>query len=257
MRWYRSLYWRIAFGVMAFLVIMLVVQAMLFVWAVSQSGRSLQGQSPGRFAMTVAQDVAGLLEREPAADLPQYVREQYAQYEHPFFVMMADGRLITSGSETFPEPLIRMAKARLERPEGGRMMRPEGPRQPGDGPRPEGPRWRRPEGPPDGAMRGGMPGFRPGDRFDRERVPPPFPIFVSGKLAGVVVVPPQAPFAFLLRRYAPMLALVAIGVLVVGGVLTSATIFGPARRRLLALETGGASVRRGRVVGAGARSGRR
>ncbi len=240
MRWYRSLYWRIAFGVMAFLVIMLVVQAMLYVWAVSQSGRSLQGQSPGRFAMTVAQDLAGLVEREPAADLGQYVREQYAQYEHPFFVMMTDGRLITSGSETFPEPLIRMAKARLERPEGGRMTRPEGPMPPGDGPRPEGPRWRRPESAPDDPnrpMRGGMPGFRPGDRFDRERVPFPFPIFVSGKLAGVVVVPPQAPFAFLLRRYAPMLALVAVGVLVVGGVLTSATIFGPARRRLRALET--------------------
>ncbi len=235
MRWYRSLYWRIAFGVMGFLVVMLVVQAVLYVWAVSQSGRSLPGQSPGRFAMTVAQDVAGLLEREPNVDLSQYIREQYAQYEHPFFVMMADGRLVTSGSDSFPEPLIRMAKARLERPEGGRMMRPEGPMPPGEGPRPEGPRWRRPEGPPDG-MRGAGPGFRPGDRFDRDRMAFPVPIFVSGKIAGVVVVPPQAPFAFLLRRYAPILALVAVGVLVVGGVVTSATIFGPARRRLLALE---------------------
>jgi signal transduction histidine kinase len=235
MRWYRSLYWRIAFGVMGFLVVMLVVQAVLYVWAVSQSGRSLPGQSPGRFAMTVAQDVAGLLEREPNVDLAQYVREQYAQYEHPFFMMMADGRLVTSGSDSFPEPLIRMAKARLERPEGGRMMRPEGPMPPGEGPRPEGPRWRRPEGPPE-TMRGAGPGFRPGDRFDRDRVAFPVPIFVSGKLTGVVVVPPQAPFAFLLRRYAPILALVAVGVLVVGGVVTSATIFGPARRRLLALE---------------------
>jgi two-component system OmpR family sensor kinase len=238
MRWYRSLYWRIAFGVMAFLVIMLVVQAMLFVWAVSQSGRSLQGQTPGRFAMAVAQDVAGLLEREPSADLAVYIREQYAQYEHPFFVMMADGRLITSGSDTFPEPLIRMAKARLERPEGPRMMRPEGPMPPGAGPWPEGPRRRRPEGPPDDPNRPGRggAGFRPGDLFERERGPFPIPIFVAGKLAGVVVVPPQAPFAFLLRRYAPILALVAVGVLVVGGALTSATIFGPARRRLLALE---------------------
>ncbi len=37
-RWYRSLYWRIALGVVGFLAAMLVVQAMLFVWAVSQSG---------------------------------------------------------------------------------------------------------------------------------------------------------------------------------------------------------------------------
>ena len=242
MRWYRSLYWRIAVGVMGFLVVMLVVQAMLYVWAVSQSGRSLQGQSPGRLAMTVAQDVAGLLEREPGVDLAQYIHEQYARYEHPFFVMMADGRLITSGSDSFPEPLLRMAKARLERPEG-RMMRPEGP-MPGEGPRlegprPEGPRWRRPEGAPDDPgrpMRGGPPGPRPGDRFDRERAAFPVPIVVNARVTGVVVVPAQAPFAFLLRRYAPILALVAVGVLVVGGVVTSATIFGPARRRLLALE---------------------
>jgi two-component system sensor histidine kinase BaeS len=50
-------------------------------------------------------------------------------------------------------------------------------------------------------------------------------------------VPPQAPFGFLLGRWAPTLTLVAIGVLLVGSVLTSATIFGPARRRLRALET--------------------
>ena len=58
------------------------------------------------------------------------------------------------------------------------------------------------------------------------------PIVVGGRLAGVVVVPPQPPFGFLLGRYAPMLALVAGVVLVVGTVLTSALIFGPARRRL-------------------------
>src|SRR5262245_9894316 len=132
MRWYRSLYWRIAFGIVAFLAAMLVVQAMLFVWAVSQSGRSLPGQSPARLGMTVALDVANLLEREPQADVGQYVHEQYARYEHPFFVMMADGRVITSGSESFPEPLLRMAKTRLERMEAARATRPEGPMR-GDG----------------------------------------------------------------------------------------------------------------------------
>src|SRR5262245_41635523 len=120
MKWYRSLYWRIAFGVVAFLAAMLVVQAVLFVWAVSQSGRTLPGQSPGRLGQTVALDLASLLERDAQADIAKYVREQYAQYTHPFFVMMADGRLITSGSKSFPEPLIRMARARLQRP------RPEG-----------------------------------------------------------------------------------------------------------------------------------
>src|ERR1700752_3151651 len=105
MHWHRSLYWRIALGVVAFLATMLVVQAMLFVWAVSQSGRNLPGQSPARLGMTVALDLANVLERDPHVDLSAYVREQYAQYAHPFFVMMDDGRLITSGSESFPEPL--------------------------------------------------------------------------------------------------------------------------------------------------------
>jgi two-component system OmpR family sensor kinase len=224
MRWYRSLYWRIAFGFVAVLAAMLVVQAVLFVWAVSQSGRNLPGQSPGRLGMTVALDLANVLERDPQADLSQYVHDQYAQYAHPFFVMLADGRLITSGSSSFPEPLLAMARGRLQRPDRPRGERPDGPR------------------PPDR--------FDPGDRFDRfgrgpdrfERDPSgfpfvrPSPIIVSGRLAGVVVVPPQAPFGFLLGRYGPMLALVAVAVLILGTVLTSAIIFGPARRRLRALE---------------------
>src|SRR5439155_971038 len=135
-RWYRSLYWRIAIGVVAFLAAMLVVQAMLFVWAVSQTGRTLAGQSPGRLGMTVALDLAQVLERDAS-----------------------------------------------------------------------------------------------GYRFVR-----PSPIVVNGQLVGVVVVPPQAPFGYLLARYAPILALVATGVLIVGTVLTSFLIFGPARRRLRALE---------------------
>jgi signal transduction histidine kinase len=210
--WHRSLYWRVALGVVAFLAAMLVVQAMLFVWAMSQFGRTLPGQSPGRLGMTVALDLANLLERDPQTDLVQYVREQYAKYEHPFFVMMADGQLITSGSQSFPEPLLQMARARLQRPEGFPPSRP--------------PRSGRPfEGP----------------RFDRDPNGPPFarpsPIIVGGRLIGVVVVPPQPPFGFLLGRYAPLLALVAAGVLVVGAALTSVLIFGPARRRLREVET--------------------
>jgi two-component system OmpR family sensor kinase len=195
----------------AFLAAMLVVQAMLFVWAISQFGRTLPGQSPGRLGMTVALDVANLLERDPQTDLTQYIREQYAKYEHPFFVMMADGRLITSGSQSFPEPLLQMARARLERSEGFSPRSRQGMR-PFDGP-----------------------------RFDRDPNGPPFarpsPIIVGGRLVGVVVVPPQPPFGFLLGRYAPLLALVAAGVLVVGTVLTSVLIFGPARRRLREVET--------------------
>jgi len=52
----------------------------------------------------------------------------------------------------------------------------------------------------------------------------------------VVVVPPDAPFAVVLGRFAPMLGAVAIGVLIVGTIAASGLIFGPARRRLRQLE---------------------
>jgi len=257
MTWYRSLYWRVALGVVAFLAAMLVVQAMLFVWAVSQSGRSLPGQSPARLGQTVALDITNLLERDPQVDLVKYVRDQYANYTHPFFVLMADGRFITSGSKSFPEPLIRMARARLQGPPP--RPRFEGPRP--EGPRPDGPRFdgSRPDGPrPDGASppdasrfdrprargRGGDQWWQQPDRFverfERDAAGSQFvrpaPIVLDGKLTGVVVVPPQAPFGLLLSHYASMLAVVGGGVLILGTVLTSVMIFGPARRRLRELE---------------------
>ena len=234
MTWYRSLYWRIALGVVGFLAAMLLVQAILFVWVVSQSGRSLPGQSPGRLGLTVALDLASVLERDPQVDLVRYVHDQYAQYTHPFFVMLADGNMITSGSTSFPQPIIDMARTQLQR----WTDRPP-PRRPD---RAAGPRFDRPPfpGPPDGPEGPGRGGPPPGGPFGRgggDRFIRPSPIVVGGRLAGVVVVPPQAPFGFLLGRFAPMLALVAAGVLIVGTVLTSAMIFGPARRRLRSLET--------------------
>src|SRR5437016_5387689 len=190
MHWYRSLYWRIALGVVAFLAAMLVVQAVFFVWAVSQSGRTLPGQSPARLGQTVALDLANTLEREPQADLTKYIHDQYASYTHPFFVMMADGRVIMSGSKSFPEPLLRMARARLQGPlpRGPRF---EGPFDPAQG-------RSRPEGAPPvegGRLEGRPPRPRPDwweapDRFvdllerdaNGSRFVRPSPIVVGGHL---------------------------------------------------------------------------
>src|SRR4029077_20140589 len=122
MRWHKSLYWRIAIGFVLFLATMLVVQAMLFVWVVARSGRTVPGQSPGRFSETVALDLADALGREPDLDLARYVREQYASDTHPFFVMLTDGSIIANGNSPFPDALQRMARARLQR----RFDRPEG-----------------------------------------------------------------------------------------------------------------------------------
>src|SRR5438045_695801 len=115
MHWHRSLYWRIAVGFVLFLAAMLVVQAMLFVWVAARSGSTQPEQSPRRFSETIAVDLASAIERDPTLDVEHYVREQYAQEVHPFFVMLADGRMITSGSATFPDQFVRMARARLQR----------------------------------------------------------------------------------------------------------------------------------------------
>jgi two-component system OmpR family sensor kinase len=219
--WYQSLYWKVATGFMVCLAAVLVVQGALFVFVIQQSGPALPGLPPDRFAQTVALDLSQALSRDSTFDVARFVREQYGRDAHPFFVMMADGKVISNGGP-FDEPLLRDARARLQR--GPDYQRPDW------GGRYE-PYRRRPR-PSDGADAppppGGPPaGFRPMR---------PVPIIVDNEVAGVVVVLPRAPFWFLLSRYAPTLAAVAAASLVVGAALATMIIFGPARKRLRAVE---------------------
>ena len=208
MKWPRSLYWRIALGFTLSLAAMIVVQALLLLWIGSLSGPTIPGQPPETFAFNVANDLAELIEREPATDLEEYVRDEYGRATHPLYIVLADERVITNGGGPIPDYLLGPARERLR----------AGP-EPGRGPG------------------GGRGWWRERDR-DRAgfRGPRPVPILVNGQLAGVVIVPLRAPFSFLLRRYAPTLTLVSLAALVVGAGLAAVVIFGPARRRLLAVE---------------------
>jgi signal transduction histidine kinase len=202
-RWYRSLYWRIAIGFVLTLAAMLVVQAMLFVWVLARSGPRMPGE-PERFAQTIAVDLSDALGADPSVDLAKYVDDQYARDAHPFFVLLADGRVFGNFPEPYPEPLLRAARGRIQRgslPDRGRFGR------------------------------GGPGGRRPGPM-----PPPPEPIVVQGEVVGVVVVLPRAPFWFLLRRYGSTLAIVALAALTSGALVAAILIFGPARRRLRAVE---------------------
>jgi signal transduction histidine kinase len=222
MDWQRSLYWRIALGVVGFLAAMLAAQAMLFVWVVAQSGRTLPGQSPVRFAQMIAQDVGDALERDPELDLSHYLNEQYAQYTHPFFVMLADNRIVSVG-DSAAESWVQATRALLHRRLTARSDAGAADGRARD-------RTARPTrtSPPPPVERddpeAAVLGFRP------------MPIAVNGQLAGMVVVPPRAPYGYLFTRFAPMLSFVAAVVLIVGSVLTSVLIFGPPRRRLRGLE---------------------
>lgn len=240
----RSLYWRIAVGFIACLALLLVVQAMLFVWMMSQAGSTVPNQPPDRLAQSIAFDVSQALDRDASLDVERYIRQEYASDTQPFLVMLAEGRVLEIGAR-FPETMKAEARARLEalrmidparlargalgravpRPEAG--SRPEGRRPMGpslEGPGiPSGERGER--GPMGG--RGGPQAFRTGR---------PWPIVAGGRLAGIVVVPPQPPFTFLLARYAPTLISVAALTLILGGALAAFVIFGPARRRLKGVE---------------------
>ena len=218
--WYRSLYWRIAVGFIACLALLLVVQGMLFVWMMGRAGSAIPVQPPERFAQTVANDVSQALARDPALDIERYVRQEYAADSQPFLVLLTDSRTIEIGAR-FPQALQTEARARLDNfrsmdparlGRGGPFGRPgpfpfQPPRPeprlngPSAGPevdspagRPEGPEFPGERGPAGG--RASPPGLRTGR---------PWPIVAHGRLAGLVVVPPQPPFTFLLTRYAPAL----------------------------------------------------
>jgi signal transduction histidine kinase len=216
-QWYRSLYWRIAVGFVLCLAAILVVQGVLFVWVASRGGQAVPGQPPERLARTVADDLSQTLGREPSLDVGAYLREQHGREALPLFVLLGDGRLFSNGSDAPPEPLLQIARARLRAAEREGFR----PRRPGGGER----------GAPDRERI-----FRPGR---------PAPIVVDGRVVGVVVVPPRAPFGFLLRRYAPTLAVVAVGALVAGALLATVIVFGPARRRLRAVEEAARRLGRG------------
>jgi signal transduction histidine kinase len=244
MKWHNSLYWRIAVGFVACLALLLLVQAMLFVWVVSRSAQTIPNQPPDRFAQTVALDATQALERDPSIDLAQYLRQEYARDAQPFFVLLRDGRAVDING-SFPEAIVRESRQRFEgllraRPFDGSPRDTQG--RPFNG--------RRDPASPDGAFgRGGPGGFgrepfgrgeppAPGRWFGRGGARPfrPALIRAHNEVVALVVVPPEPPFTFLLARYAPALGLVALATLIVGAILAAAVIFGPARKRLRSVE---------------------
>lgn len=215
---------------------MLVVQALLIVLVASRAGPTLPGVPPARLARTVAADLSQALERDATLNIQTYLREQHGGDAHPILVLMADGREFTNGAGAgrLPDAQRMSIRERLRTSATDRDVPfnvPEAtpvPREPrpADGATPRRPTLRRGFDP-------GMPGGPGRNRF---RSPRPGQIVVRGQLVGLVIVPPQAPFGFLLARYAPTMGAVSIGALLIGAALTTILVFGPARRRLRDLE---------------------
>ena len=216
---------------------MLAAQGALFLWMTDRIAGSMPARSPRRLAALVGSDVSAALNTNPNLDLHHYLPEQFGEILQTFVIVMRDGRTF-SNHDDVPEALLEAVR------EEQRFLN-EGPRRfgrRGDGPGPFG-------GGPGGPFEAGPGGPPPppdGERRepdgDRPRRPPPrrgefAPIIVSGMPVGRVIVLPGGPsFWRILTQVGPTMAPVAAGVLGVGMVLIAFVVFGPARRRLKAVQ---------------------
>ena len=86
--WYRSLYWRIAVGLVAFLALMLGAQGALFIYTTDRIAGSMPATSPRRLAVLVASDLSAALNTDPTLDIDDYVQDQYSRVFQPFIVLI-------------------------------------------------------------------------------------------------------------------------------------------------------------------------
>jgi signal transduction histidine kinase len=240
--WYRSLYWRIAFGFVALLSTLLVVQGLVFLWMTGRMTELFPSRSPAQIAAAIAADVGATLEEQPDIDINAYVQDRHSSSYRGFVVVLADGRTVISQRVPPPPQLLRTARGRLfgdgPRRGGGRGSRVGG--DFGDGMRGD-----RRDGPGRGGDAGGAPGVERNlaDRlFVRGGGGPPGTtefalISVHGSVAGIVAVPREPPPLWLaMQNLGPTLAVVALGLLVSGTSVAALLIFRPTRRRLQQLQ---------------------
>jgi signal transduction histidine kinase len=273
--WYRSLYFRIAFGFVALLATLLVLQGSAFLWMSGQMPELFFSRSPTQLAESLATDVASLLGDSAVTDLPGEITRNYANSGRGFAIALEDGRVIES-KRVLPPPDLRFAAtSRLAAIRFGPLGDPGRFRNFGRDDRPRGPGRRGDDA--DGAAGGPSPNPGPGgtgfgSNFGRGGSPPdlanggPFPppnggresfgrgfgsrggrggrggaeyanVMIDGRVVGVVAVPLQAPpWWFSIQQLGPALGFVALALLVVGTAVGALVIVGPTRRRLQELQ---------------------
>ena len=208
--WYRSLYWRIAFGFIALLAMLLLAQGVLYLWLTDRFVGT-PARTPTQLASLVAAEVSAELEQHPDLNLEEFVRNRFAHIYQPFLVVLRDGRRGSNRPTALPPDIGRAAMGR---------MRSEG--------------------------RGGEPFGRRGGPF---RYTTEFaPIVASGAQVGVVAVPGNPPpVSVALQELGPTLTWFGLGLLTVGAMLTALLIFRPAHNRLRALEQAARALGEGRT----------
>jgi signal transduction histidine kinase len=252
--WYKSLYWRIAFGFVAMLAALLLAQGLVGMWLTDRIiGTS--AQSPEELVSSVATDLSAALTRDPALALDAHVRDEFRHIYRPFVVAMNDGRAVSNRPNGLPPGYIRAVQQRLRRGDPLTTI------NPGDGPRDRG---------PGGGGGGRDPGGPEGRRGPSDRPgPPPFgpppvepdgrpgtprrgsasaPIVVADAQIGSVVIPINPPPVFVaVRELGPTLTWVGLVLLAIGAASAALLIFRPAHRRLRTLEHAARALGEGRT----------
>jgi signal transduction histidine kinase len=244
--WYRSLYWRIAFGFVTLLAALLAVQILVFLWMTGRMADVFPSRTPAQFASSIASDVGAVLVSDPGADLRAYLSSAYSSPYRPYAVALADGRTFVSERVPPPQSLDFVARQRLsaERGEpwwgrgrsrfgarggdtGGPGRRGQDTGVPyGDAETREAPASGRAFRGPGGS--GGAMGFG-GIEFAR--------VLDDGAVVGMVAVPRGAPpMSLALRALGPTLAAAALVLLVAGTAVAALVIFRPTRLRLRQLQ---------------------
>ena len=236
--WYRSLYWRIAFGFIALLAALLLAQGILFLWLTGRLDESPQGRTPQHTADFVARELSDALALDPSLDLERFVREHVRNVHRPFAILMRDGRRASNQPDALPPNFLE------GRGRGGRGgprppdARPPGPVDSGTQ-RPADPRTQ--ESTDSGSQR-----FRPGPGPGGRPRAPFAPVVVNGEQVGTVSVPPAPPTWIVVRQYGPTLIWVGLALLVAGAVTASLLIFRPTHKRLRSLEAAARALGEGR-----------
>jgi signal transduction histidine kinase len=229
--WYRSLYWRIAFGFVAMLAILLLAQGVVFLWLTDRIFGA-PARTPAQLAALVAEDVAAELQQHPDADLDEFVQVHFSRVYQPFLVALATGQRASNRPAGLPQDFSRMVFGRMRgEPFGaGRGGEPGSvARMPGV----------------EGGRAGGGPfGRRGGSRFPIDYAS----IMVNDRQVGLVAVPSNPPpVSVALRELGPTLTWFGLGLLGLGATLTALFVFRPAHKRLRTLEQAARALGEGRT----------
>jgi signal transduction histidine kinase len=210
--WYRSLYWRIGLGLVAFLALILTGQTAAFLWFTSRIAGS--AMPPHQLALLVASDLSGALEEDSNLDLAQYISAQYGHMFQPFIVHMRDGRTVGNRISRLPENLLGSMPAQVEN------FSREAPRSSQDNSM-----HRR---------RRNRPGrFGPTGQFRAEFAR----ITIANMPVGGVAVPLGRPvFSVLVLEMGPTITVVGFVALFIGSSLIVLFVFGPTQTRLKRLQ---------------------